>query len=67
MSVYQEELVMSEKESLLVKKTYRQVTEQYYEMGFEHHVQTIINLNSLLCATISTKRVADTLGVLSTL
>ena len=58
---------LSDKEILLLKKTYRNVTEQYYENPSEPNAELIIALNTLLCQTISQKKDADKLAILSVL
>ena len=40
---------ISDKEILLIKKTYRKITEQYYEDDSETNTKLIILLNDLLC------------------
>jgi hypothetical protein len=58
---------LSDKEILLLKKTYRNVIEQYYENASEPNADLIIALNDLLCQTISQKKDADKLAILSSL
>ena len=45
-------LNISDKEILLLKKTYRQITEQFYEDSSETNAAHIVLLNDLLCSTI---------------
>ena len=59
--------VLSDKEILLLKKTYRNITEQYYENSSELNADLIIVLNNLICQTISLKKDADKLAILSIL
>lgn len=58
---------MNYKELVLLKKTYRQITEEYYENTSDMNAEIIINLNDLLVEIISTKNDADKLCILSTL
>ncbi len=58
---------MNYKEIVLLKKTYRQITEQYYENTSDMNAEIIINLNDLLVEIISNKNDADKLCILSTL
>jgi hypothetical protein len=58
---------LSDKEILLLKKTYRNITEQYYENPSEPNSELIIPINNLLIQTISNKKDADKLAILSVL
>jgi len=61
-------LGLSDKEILLLKKTYRKSTERYYEdTSVQSNAISIVYLNDLVKETISTKKDSDALAILSIL